>query len=95
MLALGAVGSIAYQSHAQTAPTPLAQSATVSQNSADTNTNDGVVDQKDQNGKDIETNDDNSTVSNSSTSVNSEKSHAGDTEQGESANDADGGANED
>jgi len=54
LVALGAVGSIAFQSFAQTAQTSASNQTVVDTS----NQKDGVIDQKDAQGNDIETNDD-------------------------------------
>lgn len=85
-LVLGAGGSIAIQSFAQTpSPAPSTISASTDQS----------IDQKDQNGNDLETNDDATDVTTSGKASVTEKHSQDAGEQGESANDADGGVNED
>ncbi|MEN9582703.1 MAG: hypothetical protein RL641_657 [Candidatus Parcubacteria bacterium] len=84
-LLLGAGGSIAMQSFAQTPPsTPSTISTSTDQS----------VDQKDQSGNDIETNDDIAGQADTDKSSVS-GTHNDQNEQGETANDADGGVNED
>ena len=88
-LVLGAGGSIAVQSFAQT------NSAVPSTISASKDKSIDQKDQKDQNGNDLETNDDITDVTASRKDSVAEKQRQDMGEQGESTNDADGGVNED
>ena len=60
MLVIGAIGSIAYQTHAAQVPQQTAPTAIV--NTSVSDQADETADQKDANGKDLETNDDNKSI---------------------------------
>ena len=85
-LVLGAGVSIAVQSFAQT---PSSAPSTISAST------DQSIDQKDQNGNDFETTDDATDVTASGKGTVTEMHSQDAGEQGESADDADGGASED